>query len=204
MELAAAALTSVAGAIGSVFSTAAPAATTAVAGAAPAVAGAIGAAAPVAATSSFGWGSILSGVLSGGASLAGIMGAQAAASEKATAFELAAQDAEAEVPTEMLKGTEKRTSMRRSLLQTFGERDVAFAASGLDISFGTPALARDEAEADAERAIGIDTRSQEQKQTRLLEKAANLRAQGGAAKQAGFYKSLGLGLEAGASFFRRG
>jgi len=166
-----------------------------------------GAAVPAAATSfgsSIGVGSILSGILTGGASIAGVLGAQQSAAEKANAYNLAAEDQLAEIPMEQLKGTERRTSMRAAMLQALGERDVGFAASGADISFGTPTLARDEAQQEGERAFTIDLGTEQTRVARLKERATNLRLQAGEAKRTGFLQALGLGATTLAQFGRRG
>jgi hypothetical protein len=211
MELAAAALTSIAGAIGSVFTTGAAGAgaATGLLGEAMGVtaATAAGAAVPAAASglsSAFGVGSVLTGILSGGASIAGMLGAQASAAEKANAYNLAAEDTLADIPMQELAGTERRTSMKAAMLQAIGERDVAFAASGTDISFGTPTLARDQAQQEGERAFTIDLGTEGARIARLKERAINLRLQAGAAKQTGFLQSLGLGATTLAGIGRRG
>jgi hypothetical protein len=94
--------------------------------------------------------------------------------------------------------------MRAAMLQAIGERDVAFAASGTDISFGTPTLARDEAQSEAERAFTIDLGTEQAKVARMKERATNLRLQAGSAKQVGFLQSLGLGATTLAGAARRG
>jgi hypothetical protein len=208
MELAAAALTSIATSIGSVFTAGAAAggvgAATGLLGDAMGVAAAAVPAATAGVSSTVGVGSILTGILSGGASIAGMLGAQAGAAEKANAYNLAAEDTLAEIPMAQLAGQERRTSMRAAMLQAIGERDVAFAASGTDISFGTPTLARDEAQTEAERAFTIDLGTEQSKIARLKERATNLRLQGSAAKQVGFLQSLGLGATTLAGAVRRG
>ena len=149
-------------------------------------------------------GSTLTSILSGTASLAGMIGAIGAGNEKAAALEAQAADSVTEAGLEEIKGAERRLSLKRSLLQTIGERDVAYAASGVDLSFGTPSLARDEAQKDAERAISMDVDTQAMRQSRLLERAASYRSQSASARSAGFLKGIGIGVDTLISAKRRG
>ena len=197
MEFAAAALSAVAAGISSVGSS---------------VAGALGIGAPMAinaAGSTFlagasGGGSILSSILAGTATVAGMMGASAAGQEQARSLNAQAMDARTEQDVERLRGSERRDGLRRSLLQTLGERDVAASASGVDLSFGTAAIARGEAERDAERALTKDQSTEDFRVARLQERENEFTRSAKSAKRAGTIKAVGLGLQTAASFARRG
>lgn len=198
MEFAAAAVSAVAGAIGS--------ATSAVGSAASAVGTAlgIGGTAAGAGSSLFGAGSLLSGILSGTATIAGMMGAQAAGDEQSRTLMGQANDARMEQSLESIRGTGRRDTLRRSLLETLGERDVAAAASGIDLSFGTPAIARDEAERDAESALALDRSTEDFRVARLQEREGEFRRSAASARKAGRIKAFGLGLQGAASIANRG
>jgi hypothetical protein len=191
MEFAAAAVSAVAGAIGS--------ATTAVTGAIGGVTSALGLGSGAA-----GAGSLITGLLSGTATVAGMLGAQAAGKEQARSLTAQAADAATEQDIERLRGNERRDGLRRSLLQTLGERDVAAAASGIDLSFGTAAMARNEAERDAESALGLDQSTEDFRVARLKEREGEFLRSARSAKRAGTIKAMGLGLQGAASFGRRG
>jgi hypothetical protein len=191
MEFAAAAVSAVAGAIGS--------ATSAVTGAIGSVGTALGIG-----SGTVGTGSLITGLLSGTATVAGMLGAQQAGQEQARSLSMQAADARTEQDIERLRGAERRDSLRRSLLATLGERDVAAAASGVDLSFGTAATAREESVRDAERALSIDQSTEDFRVARLREREGEFLRSARSAKRAGTIKAVGLGLQGAASLARRG
>lgn len=194
MEFAAAALSTIATGITSAAST---------------VGGALGiggtaAGAASAGSGLFGAGSLFTTILSGTATVAGMLGAANAGEEQARTLTAQATDARTEQDIERLRGTDRRDGLRRSLLQTLGERDVAAAASGVDLSFGTAAIARNEAERDAESAFGIDKSTEDMRVARLQERESEFLRSAAAAKKAGRIKAFGLGIQGAASIGKRG
>lgn len=194
MEFAAAALTS----IGSTIS----------AGASAVVPGAIGATsiggAPLVAGSGlFGASSVFS-VLSGGATVLSMLNANRAGEAKAAALNAQADDADTQTQIEQIQGTARQTSLKKALVAQLGERDVATAASGVDISFGTPAIARRQDITDSERALSIDQDTTDSRAARLRERAANYRIQAQQASAGGLGTAAALALEGGAKLFKRG
>lgn len=199
MEFAAAALSTIAGGISSAVG--------AVGSAASGIGSALGIGGTAAGAGSGlfgGFGSTLATILSGTATVAGIMGAQSAGQEQARSLFAQAGDARTEQDIERIRGTERRDSLRRSLLATLGERDAAAAASGIDLSFGTAAMARQEAERDAESALTMDQGTQDLRIARLQERENEFIRAGRAAKRAGTIKAVGLGLKGAASLAGRG
>ena len=154
--------------------------------------------------SSLGAGSLLTGILSGTATVAGMLGAQAAGEEQSRTLTAQAADARTEQDIERLRGGERRNSLRRSLLETIGERDVAAAASGVDLSFGTAQIAREESARDAERALTMDQSTEDFRVSRLRERENEFTRSARSARRAGTIKAMGLGLKGAASFANRG
>lgn len=159
-------------ALGSLFATGGAAAGAATAGAATAGAAATGLS--------------LSGLLQGIATVGGVMASIAAGNAEADAANAAAIDAETEQMIETLKGVERRSSIAEDMRDALGAQDVAYAASGVDLSFGTAAQARTDAFREADLALTMDVGDTQSRLSRLQERAANYRS---AAKRA---KSLGL------------
>lgn len=190
MEFAVGIITSIGSAFGIGGGTAAAAGTTAAAGSSL--------------LSAAGFTSTVASILSGGATIAGAMAAARAGKQDAINAEMQARDIDFDVKGEQLQGMERRNSLRRSLIQALGERDVAYAASGVDLSFGTPVIAREEANRDAERALSIDQSTEDFRVARLRERQRNLRIMGMEARRGGLAKAAGLVLEGGASMLRRG
>lgn len=188
MEFAAAALSSIAGAASSAGSALVGAVTS------------VGSTLTSALTSTSGWASILSG----GATVASVLAMQEAGETKAWNYQMQADDAELQARVEQVQGLDRRNSLKAALVQAVGERDVAAAASGVDLSFGTPAIARSEAIKDGERALSTDQATEDFRRQRLLERAGNLRLMAGQARSGALASSAALALEGGAKLLRRG
>lgn len=192
MEFAAAALSAVGSAVSG--------ATAAVGSAVSTVGSALG----IGGTAGGGGGSLFSSILQGGASLASVIGALGAGEENAAAYKAKAADAEDEKGLEAVRGIERRDGLRRSLLERLGQQDVAAAASGVDLSFGTPALARDEAARDGERALTQDQNTEDLRANRLGQRADEFRNAARSARRSGVYKAIGAGVQGIAGISRRG
>ena len=148
--------------------------------------------------------STVASILSGGATIASALAAQRAGSQAAMSSEFAARDAEVEGQQEAIAGMERRNSLRRALIDQIAEQDTAYAASGVDLSFGTPATARDQASEAAERALTLDQSTEDIRRARLGQKAANLRVLARQQRTGGLAKSAGLILDGSAQLIRRG
>lgn len=153
------------------------------------------------------WGSILSG----GATVLSLMAQRqantsslVAAEMDASALEGQADDTRLEIGQEEVAGANRRNSIRRALLETIGDRDAAYAASGVDLSFGTPAVAREQAAASAERALGQDRDSQKINVSRLEQRAANLRSRAALTRRSAARTTGVNNLSMAAQILRRG
>lgn len=167
-------------------------------------AGAAGAAGTAAtAGSSLFSGSSLLSVLQGTATALSVVGAIRAGQAQADAANAQARDADLQSQLEQNQGIERRNQLKRAMLENLGERDVAYAASGVDLSFGTPATARDQAVADANYQLSVDRETEEVRRQRLLGRAAGFRAQADEARSAGVIKALGAGIGGTADILRR-
>jgi hypothetical protein len=178
-------------------------------GAASAAAGGAGAAAaattsiagvPVAAAS----GLSLTSLLQGTATVLGIASSVAGGNAEAAQAELAASDAEAEQPLENLQGIARRSSIKRQMADAIGAENVAYAASGVDLSTGTAAAARSDAYRDADLALTTDAGTQETRLSRLSERAKNYRLMAKQSRRSGWLTGLTGGLNTLLSFGERG
>jgi hypothetical protein len=143
-------------------------------------------------------------ILSGGATVLSVLNANREGEAKAKALNLQADDAIIQTQIETLQGIDRRSSLKAAYAKAMGDRDVATAASGVDLSFGTAAIARKEATADTERALSIDEETTNSRVARLKERAANYRIQAEQARAGGLAKAAGLALEGGAKLLNRG
>lgn len=157
-------------------------------------------AAPIAAAAT---GISLSTILQGGASVLGLVSSIAAGAADREQAELAAADAEAEQPLETLKGIDRRRSLKLATIDAIGEMDAAYAASGVDLSFGTAAQARKDALREADLGMTSESGTTMTRLSRLTERAANYRAAGKRAMRAGIIGGLSGALSSAASIAGR-
>ncbi|MDF3809260.1 MULTISPECIES: hypothetical protein [Rhodopseudomonas] len=143
-------------------------------------------------------------ILSGGATVASVLMANQAGQQQAAALNMQASDAEMSARLEQVQGLQRRNSIKAALVDAIGERDVAAAASGVDLSFGTPAIARDQAQIEGSRALTVDQNTESFNRSRLFERAANYRTMAKQASAGGLGKAATLALEGGAKLARRG
>lgn len=76
------------------------------------------------------------------------------------------------------------------MVQQLGEQDVAYAASGGDLSFGTPLQARKEAFRQADLATTTDIGTEQTRVARLSEREVNYRKMASKARSAGKVDAL--------------
>ncbi len=146
----------------------------------------------------------LASVVSGGAGLASAFASIRQGQAEAAGLNEKALDVGQDILAERVQGNERQNTLRRGLLEALAERDVATAASGLDLSFGTAREARRAAVEDGERALGIDQGTTDFRVSRLRQRADLLRLQGGEARRGSLARAAGQLLETGASVLRRG
>lgn len=165
----------------------------------------IGSGAPLAvgASQSLFSGSGLMSLLQGGATVLSVMGGLRAAQEQAAAREGQAADARLEAAMEGTRGIERRTQIQRQMLEDLGARDVAYAASGVDLSFGTPASARNDAVADANAALSTDAETENIRRNRLLTRSAMYRSMAEDARAGGTLRAISGGMSMLADIGRR-
>jgi len=150
------------------------------------------------------FGGIAASVLSGAATIGSVLATQQGAEQKAQSLELQALDAEMNVKVEQNQGIERRNSLKAALVQAIGDRSVATAASGVDLSFGTPVQARQEAVTAEQNALASDVRTEEFRKSRLLERAASYRLMASQERSGGLAKAAGIGASGFANLLRRG
>jgi len=145
----------------------------------------------------------LSTLLQGTATVFGIMSSLNAGKADAEGYELAAQDAEREKPLETLQGINRRAGIKQKMMAQVGEQDVAYAASGVDLSFGTPNAARQDAFRNADLELTSDVGTEQTRVARLDERAANYRKRAKRARSAAAIDAVGIGLKGFSSIAER-
>ena len=141
----------------------------------------------------------LSSLLQGTATVFGMVNAINAGKADAEALNSAADDAAREVPLETLQGITRRSSIKQEMMDRVGQQDVAFAASGVDLSFGTPGQARKEAFRQGDLGINVDNGTEQTRVARLNEREAEYRKRASRAKKSGIFDALTMGLKGASS-----
>lgn len=137
----------------------------------------------------------LAGLLQGGATVLGIVSKFAAGAAEADRAEADALDAQRERALERLQGIDRRTSIRAQLAEAIGAQGVAYASSGLDLTFGTASQARADAFREADLALTTDANTEQVRDSRLVERAANYRSAAKRARMGGVLDGLAYGAE---------
>jgi hypothetical protein len=178
----------------------------AAAGTAGAAATTAGSVATTAATTAgiAGSGISLSSILQGTATVLGIVASLGAGAAEADALEAQAIDAEREKPLETLQGINRRQSIRRDFADAIAAQDVAYAGSGVDLSFGTARQARSDAAREADLGIAVDVGTETTRISRLSERAASYRRSAKRARRSGVLNAVMGGLDTVSSFMERG
>lgn len=148
-----------------------------------------------AATGAAAGGISLASLLQGTATVLGLVAGIGSANAEAGALNAQAADAEAEKPLETLQGIARRTSIKKALADSIGEQNTAYAASGVDLSFGTAAAARSDAFREADLALTTATGTEETRQARLSERASSYRRQAKRARAGGIFSALAGGIK---------
>lgn len=151
-------------------------------GVASAVGGALGTA---------GGGLSMSQILAGTATALSAVASIGASNAEADALRQQAADQDMQQSLETVQDIGRRTSIKREMLAALGQREAAYAASGVDLSFGTAAETRTEALRDADLALTTSAGTTLGRQSRQREAAIAYRRQAS--------KTHGLGLLSAAS-----
>lgn len=194
------------GAVLSLFKGAATAAGAAAGGAAYLTpAGGLASFAPAAAAGGAAAGGLsLASILQGGATVLGVVSTFAAGQREDDLAQAAAIDAQRESAMETLQGISRRSSIRAAMAEAVGAQDVAYAASGTDLTFGTASRARKDAYREADLALTTASGTEQIRGIRLMERAKNYRSAGRRARGAAVLEGLAMGADGFASIARRG
>jgi hypothetical protein len=154
------------------------------------------AAGTAAAGAAAGGGFSLSSILSGLSTVGGIVATIAAGNAEAQKMEMMAQDAEDEKGFETLQSVDRKRSLLKAAQEAVGESDVAYAASGVDLSFGSARKARTDAYREADYGLDTESGTAATRLSRLQLRADNYRIMAKQAKSLGFFNAFTQGLGA--------
>lgn len=143
-------------------------------------------------------------ILSGAASLGGILATIGAGKAQAAGYKDQAFRSKLEAQSEVAQGIQRRTGLKRELLRVIGENSVSAAAAGLDLGAGLAAENRDTASDLAGRELSIDRETQDARRAMLMAQAAGYRRMAKEAKRTAMFQAFGQGFNALAGMAERG
>jgi hypothetical protein len=173
-------------------------------GGAGAGAAATGAAAAGAGAAAAGGGISAMSILSGAASIAGILGTIGAGNAQARSYKDQAFHAELEGENETAQAVQRQTGFKRELMRVLGENAVGYAAAGIDLGAGVSQDAAGAAKQRASEELSIDRATADARRAMLKARAAGFRRMAKEAKSAAMITAFGQGIEAIGSFAGRG
>ncbi|MCZ4073542.1 hypothetical protein [Agrobacterium sp. LMR679] len=141
----------------------------------------------------------LSSLLQGTATVLGMVQSINAGNADAEALNAAADDAAREVPLETLQGITRRTALKKEAMDSIAQQDVAYAASGVDLSFGTPMQARKDAFRQLDLGITSDVGTEQTRIGRLQEREAEYRKRASRAKRSAMFDAAMIGFKGATS-----
>lgn len=154
----------------------------------PVLMGAIGApAATGAAASGISAASLLSGV----ATVGGVLASIGAGNAQARSLDAQAAATRMEAENERVTSLQRSTAMKRELARILGENDVSYAAAGIDLGSGVAQEARGAAETRAAQEISIDRSMSDARRGMLRASAATYRRMARQARTTGFMNAAG-------------
>lgn len=141
--------------------------------------------------SGFSIGSVLQGL----ATVGGVVASIAAGNAQAAQYEMQARDAQANKSFETLQGVDRRRSLLAEAQDAVGKTDVAYAGSGLDLSFGSAREARQRVYRNTDMAVDSSEATTAMRLSRLDEQAANYWSMAKSARSMGLFQGLLGGLQ---------
>ncbi|BCH59198.1 hypothetical protein RvVAR0630_18220 [Agrobacterium vitis] len=178
---------------------------TAAAGTAGAVGGAVGTAGTVGTVGGAAAGGLsISSILQGTAGVLSAVSAVSAGNAQAEGYEQAATEAQSNQRLTTLEGISRRSSIKQAMVDQVGKQDVAYAASGTDLSFGTPTQARKEAFREADLGTATQVGTEQTTQAQLSDRERNYRKMAGKARLGGWVSAATSLFSTGSSIKARG
>lgn len=132
----------------------------------------------------------ISQLLGGATTILSAAASIAAGNQQAEMYEQQARETEMQKPLELLEGLNRRNDIKKATAAAVAEQDVAYAASGADLSFGTPTVARSSAFREGDYALSTNATVTGNSIDQLGLKAKSYLQMAGRARQMGVFEGL--------------
>jgi hypothetical protein len=143
-------------------------------------------------------------ILQGVTGLFSAVSAMSAANAQANSLNDQAFQADLEATRENAAGNQRQTSIKREALRIMGDNVSKYAASGIDISSGVAAETNSDLERVAAEEVTIDRADADARSSMRRLQSAGLRRQAKDTRRGGMFQALGIGMQTGLSFMKRG
>lgn len=141
----------------------------------------------------------ISSILQGVATVGGVVASIASGNEQAASLEAQARDAQQEKGIETMQSVERKRGLLKQAQESVGQIDTAYAASGVDLSFGSAQEARTQVFRNADISLNSDSATTGSRLSRLSEREQNLFRMAAGARQSALFSGILGGLRGIAS-----
>ena len=132
----------------------------------------------------------ISQLLGGATTILSAAASIAAGNQQAEMYEQQARETEMQKPLELIEGLQRRNEIKKATAAAVAEQDVAYAASGADLSFGTPTVARSNAFREGDYALNTNSAVTGNTIDQLEVKRKNYLQLAGRARQMGIFEGI--------------
>lgn len=148
-----------------------------------------------------GTGLSISSILAGVTTVGGLVASIMAGNQQADMLKEQAKDAEEEAKLETIDSVDRKRSLLAAAQEAVGEIDVAHAASGVDLSFGSANEARRRVFRETDLGLTSDSATTQSRINRLQMRAAGYRRMAKSAKLMSRLKAGTMGVQGLASIY---
>jgi hypothetical protein len=151
-----------------------------------------------------GLGSLASGILGGTATAFSALSSLRAGQQQRDAYRQAATDAQLEATNEELQGQRREIGLKNELSSKLGSISSAYAAAGIDLSYGAAETARATAGTKADQELTMDRATTEMRKARLNQRAGSYLGMAREARASSILQAAGQAASGGLRIANRG
>jgi hypothetical protein len=130
-------------------------------------------------------------ILGGTATAFSALSSLRASDQQASAYRSQASDAMLEATNEEIQGQRREAGLKSELAGRLGDVSAAYAAAGIDLSYGAAETARTRASTKADEELSIDRATTDMRKARLVSRAGSYLTMAREARSAGVLTAAG-------------
>lgn len=148
--------------------------------------------------------SLATGILGGTATAFSALSSLRAGQQQRGAYRQQATDAQLEATNEELQGQRREIGLKNELSSKLGSISSAYAAAGIDLSYGAAETARNTAGTKADEELTIDRATTEMRKARLNQRAGSYLGMAREARASSILQAAGQAVSGGFRILNRG